>query len=75
MLLAITLAYRRQIPYTSTMPQQEREPVYAQIQGATLKITKAAAKCSPEEARWLTAHAVPNDLRQLADAIEATAKK
>jgi hypothetical protein len=57
------------------MAQQEREPVYAQIQGATLKITKAAARCTPEEARWLTAHAVPNDLRQLADAIEAAAKK
>lgn len=60
---------------TFPMPKQEREPVYAAIQSATLKVTKASALLEPTDARWLVAHAVPNDLRELADKIEAKSKQ
>ena len=52
---------------------QEKEAVTSVVQSRLLKIIEATKRMEPDDARWLTDHAVHKDLRTLADKIEKTA--
>lgn len=54
---------------------QDREPPDAVIQSRLIKIQQAAKKMDGPQAMFLVAHAVPADMRALADLIEEKATK
>ena len=53
---------------------QEKPPVTTVVQGRLLNIIDAVKRAKQQDAIWLAEHAVPKDLRLLADRIEAIAK-